>query len=117
MHPEEALDGVAVLHGGAPVAVDQGARLLTRHPGAVGDLLLGVFAPVGLEPGAAQQIQALEEAGLQIGFPGGAPAQQGPHHGLGDAGLGRQALDVENLGLLHIEPVGECGDPGHDGRQ
>ena len=83
MHPEEALDGVAVLHGGAPVAVDEGARLLARHAGAVGDLLLGVLAAVGLEPGAAQQVEALQEACLEIGFTGRAAVSRALDHGPG----------------------------------
>ncbi|GAA3126152.1 hypothetical protein GCM10017687_45810 [Streptomyces echinatus] len=72
MHPEETLEGVAVLHGGPPVAVDEGAGLLPGHARAVGDLLLGVAAPARLQPGAAQQVQALQKAGLDVRLARGA---------------------------------------------
>ncbi len=117
VHPEEALNGVAVLHGGAAVAVDERARLLPRHPRAVGDLLLGVLAAVRLQPGAAQQVQTLHEPGLHIGLARGPAAEQGPHDGLGDAGGDGEPADVEDLGVRHPEAVREGPHPGDDGGQ
>lgn len=117
VHAEETLDGVAVLHGGTAVAVDQRARLLPRHARAVRDLLLGVLAAVRFEPGAPQQVQPPQEPGLQVGFARGAPREQRLHHGLRDARGRAEAAGVEDLGVRHAEAVGEGGDPGHDGRQ
>ncbi len=116
MHPEEPLEGVAVLHGRPPVAVDQGAGLLPGHARAVGDLLLGVLAAGGLEPGPAQQVQALQEPGLHIGLARGPAAEQGLHHRLRNPGGDGQPADAEDLGVRHAESVGKRGDTGDDGR-
>ncbi len=115
VHPEEALDRVAVLHGGAAVAVDEGPRLLPRHAGAVRDLLLGVAAAVRLDAGASEQVETLQEAGLEVGFAGRPAVEQGLHHIRGHARSLGEASQVEDLAEVAAHLAREFGDAG-DGR-
>ncbi len=117
MHAEEPLQRVAVLHGGPAVAVDERPGLLPGHARAVGDLLLGVLAPVRFQPCAAQQVEALQKTRLDIRLARGTAAEQGLEHRLRDPAGDGEPPDVEDLGVRHTEPVGEPGDAGDDSRQ